>query len=42
MPKKKRRAALASALAAKHRDGELMVVDSLGLAGIKTKALAGR
>lgn len=40
MPKKKRRAALKSALAAKLRDNELLVVDSLGLDGIKTKALA--
>ncbi|TLN26543.1 50S ribosomal protein L4 [bacterium] len=40
MPKKKRRAALRSALAAKLRDSELMVVESLGLEEIKTKALA--
>jgi large subunit ribosomal protein L4 len=40
MPKKKRRAALYSALAAKARDGELMVIESLELPGIKTKALA--
>ncbi|MBI5446765.1 MAG: 50S ribosomal protein L4 [Deltaproteobacteria bacterium] len=40
MPKKKRRAALCSALAAKARDGELVVLDSLELPGIKTKALA--
>lgn len=41
MPKKKRKAALWSALSSKVRDGELLVVDSLGLAEIKTKALAG-
>lgn len=41
MPKKKRKAAIFSALAAKQRDGELMFVDSLGLAGIKTKSLVG-
>ncbi|PLX42356.1 MAG: 50S ribosomal protein L4 [Deltaproteobacteria bacterium] len=40
MPKKKRRAALRSALAGKLRDGELLVVDSFGLTEIKTKALA--
>jgi large subunit ribosomal protein L4 len=39
MPKKKRRAALFSALAAKARDGELIVLDALGLSEIKTKAL---
>lgn len=41
MPKKKRRAALRSALSAKLRDNEILVVESLGLDGIKTKALAG-
>jgi large subunit ribosomal protein L4 len=40
MPKKKRRAALRSALAAKARDGELLVLDAFDLAEIKTKALA--
>lgn len=40
MPKKKRQGALRSALAAKVRDGELLVVEDLGLAEIKTKALA--
>ena len=40
MPKKKRRAALYSAISAKARDGELMIVDSLELPGFKTKALA--
>ena len=40
MPKKKRRAALRSALAAKARDGELLVVRDLGLEEIKTKDLA--
>lgn len=40
MPKKKRRAALCSALSAKVRDGELLVVDALNLAEIKTKVLA--
>ncbi|MHB8765415.1 MAG: 50S ribosomal protein L4 [Deferrisomatales bacterium] len=40
MPKKKRQLALRSALAAKARDGELVVVDDLGLAEIKTKSLA--
>jgi large subunit ribosomal protein L4 len=39
MPKKKRRAALYSALAAKVRDGELLIVDSLALPEAKTKAL---
>lgn len=39
MPKKKRRAALYSAISAKLRDGELMIVESLGLAEIKTKTL---
>ncbi|RMG87632.1 MAG: 50S ribosomal protein L4 [Candidatus Dadabacteria bacterium] len=42
MPKKKRRLALRSALAAKARDGELLVVESLGLEAISTKQLAGR
>ena len=42
MPKKKTRAALRSALAAKARDGELVVVRDLGLEEIKTKALAER
>lgn len=42
MPKKKRREALRSALAAKARDGELLVVKSLDLSEIKTKALAGK
>ncbi|PLX41772.1 MAG: 50S ribosomal protein L4 [Deltaproteobacteria bacterium] len=41
MPKKKRRAALRSALAGKLRDGELLVVESFGLTEIKTKTLAG-
>ncbi len=40
MPKKKRRLALRSALASKARDGELVVVDGLGLTEISTKALA--
>jgi len=40
MPKKKRRAALFSALASKLRDGEMILVESLGLAEIKTKSLA--
>lgn len=40
MPKKKRRLALRCALAAKARDGELLVVEDLGLSEIKTKALA--
>jgi large subunit ribosomal protein L4 len=40
MPKKKRKLALRSALASKLRDEELLVVDSLGLTEIKTKALA--
>ncbi|MFU8857770.1 MAG: 50S ribosomal protein L4 [Deferrisomatales bacterium] len=40
MPKKKRRLALRCALAAKARDGELLVVEDLGLAEIKTKTLA--
>lgn len=40
MPKKKKRAALNAALSAKMRDGELLLVDSLGLTEIKTKALA--
>ena len=42
MPKKKKRAALRSALAAKARDGELVVVRDLGLEEIKTKTLAQR
>lgn len=42
MPKKKKRAALRSALAAKARDGELVVIRDLGLEEIKTKALAQR
>jgi large subunit ribosomal protein L4 len=41
MPKKKRRLALVSALSAKVRDGELLVLDALDLAEIKTKVLAG-
>ncbi len=41
MPRKKRSLALRSALAAKARDGELVVLDDLGLTGIKTKDLAG-
>lgn len=40
MPKKKRKAALRSAIAAKHRDGETLFVDSFGLTEIKTKAFA--
>lgn len=40
MPKKKRKLALRCALAAKARDGELLVVEDLGLDQIKTKALA--
>lgn len=40
MPRKKRLLALWSALAAKARDGELVVVEDLGLTGIKTKELA--
>jgi large subunit ribosomal protein L4 len=40
MPKKKRKLALRCALAAKARDGELVVVEDLGLAEIKTKTLA--
>ncbi len=39
MPKKKRRAALRAALASKARDGELVVLESLKLPEIKTKAL---
>ncbi len=39
MPKKKRRAALRAALAAKTRDGELVVLDSLNLTEIRTKNL---
>jgi large subunit ribosomal protein L4 len=39
MPKKKRRAAVENALAAKARDDELILVDSLELKEIKTKAL---
>jgi large subunit ribosomal protein L4 len=42
MPKKKRRAALRSALAAKARDGELLMVNDLGLEEIKTKTLVER
>lgn len=41
MPKKKRRAALRSALSMKARDGKLRIVDSLELAQIKTKVAAG-
>lgn len=41
MPKKKKRAALYSALSSKVRDGEFVVLDSLGLTEIKTKVLAG-
>jgi len=40
MPKKKRKLALRCALAAKARDGELVVVEDLGLTEIKTKSLA--
>lgn len=40
MPKKKRKLALRCALAAKARDGELVVVEDLGLTEVKTKALA--
>ncbi|NTU59873.1 MAG: 50S ribosomal protein L4 [Deltaproteobacteria bacterium] len=40
MPKKKRKAALWSALSSKARDGELVVVETLGLTEIKTKTLA--
>lgn len=40
MPKKKRKLALQSALSAKLRDEELLIVESLGLTAIKTKALA--
>lgn len=40
MPKKKRRAALRSALAAKARDGELLIVENFDLPGIKTKTFA--
>jgi large subunit ribosomal protein L4 len=40
MPKKKRRAALRCALSAKARDGELVILDSLDLPAIKTKAFA--
>ncbi len=39
MPKKKKRAALYTAVAAKLRDSEVLFVDSLGLEAIKTKAL---
>lgn len=42
MPKKKKRAALRSALAAKLRDGELVVLRDLGLEEIKTKTLVAR
>lgn len=41
MPKKMRRAAIFSALSAKLADGELVIVDSLGLDGISTKAAVG-
>lgn len=41
MPKKKRRAALRSALSMKARDGKLRIVDSLEFAQIKTKFAAG-
>ncbi len=41
MPKKKKRLALRSAVASKARDGELLVVEDLGLTEIKTKTLAG-
>ncbi len=40
MPKKKKRLALRSAVASKARDGELLVVEDLGLTEIKTKTLA--
>lgn len=40
MPKKMRRAAIFSALSAKLADGELLVIDSLGLDRISTKAAA--
>lgn len=40
MPKKMRRAALRSALSAKVRDGELVVVDQLSLEAPKTKLVA--
>ncbi len=40
MPKKKRKLALRCALAAKARDGELVVVEDLGLTEVKTKVLA--
>jgi len=40
MPKKKRKLALRCALAAKARDGEVLVVENLGLTEIKTKTLA--
>jgi large subunit ribosomal protein L4 len=42
MPKKKKRLALRSAIAAKARDGELVVLRDLGLEEIKTKTLAER
>lgn len=41
MPKKMRRLALRSALSAKVRDGELMVVDSLSLVQPKTREMLG-
>ena len=41
MPKKKRRAALVSALSSKVRDGEFLVLDAVDLSEIKTKILAG-
>jgi large subunit ribosomal protein L4 len=40
MPKKMRRAAIFSALSAKLADGELIVIDSLGLESISTKTAA--
>ena len=42
MPKKKKRAALRSAIAAKARDGELVVLRDMGLEEVKTKTLALR
>ena len=42
MPKKKKRAALRSAIAAKARDGELVVLRDLELEEVKTKTLALR
>lgn len=41
MPKKKRRAALRSALSMKARDGKLRVIDNLAFAEIKTKLAVG-